>query len=178
MMNREEKLRKIGYLFGMAEERLLYYACTHLDQGNRHYAEDAVQQAFEKVLFKMDELDFSNEDDILNYLYKTVKHVCFNLNRFSRKFGCTDSQEERDRIMENIACEASNVDEIVCADELIIMISKLKKNYADVLLLSGVHGLTCAQIARKWGIPEARVRQYMVRARRQMKKKYKLDDWS
>ena len=42
MMNREEKLRRIGYLFGMAEERLLYFAYTYLEAGNRDYAEDAM----------------------------------------------------------------------------------------------------------------------------------------
>ena len=81
MMNREEKLRRIGYLFGMAEERLLYFAYTYLEAGNRDYAEDAIQQAFEKILRKVDELDFTNEDDIRNYLSKTVKHICFNINR-------------------------------------------------------------------------------------------------
>ena len=178
MMNREEKLRRIGYLFGMAEERLLYFAYTYLEAGNRDYAEDAIQQAFEKILRKVDELDFTNEDDIRNYLYKTVKHICFNINRYFRKFCCNDTQEERDIVMELMLVQEAEGDFVVCANELVKLISGLQKNYATALLLSGVHGLSTAQIAKKMGITETTARQYLTRARKQMKKKYKLDDWS
>lgn len=176
-MNREEKLRRIGYLFGMAEERLLYFAYTYLEAGNRDYAEDAMQQAFEKILRKMDELDFTNEDDIQNYLYKTVKHICFNINRYFRKFG-NDTQEKCDIMMELKLVSEAEGDFVVCANELVELISGLQKNYATALLLSGVHGLSTAQIAKKMGITETTARQYLTRARKQMKKKYKLDDWS
>ena len=173
-----DESRRIGYLFGMADERLLYFAYTYLEAGNRDYAEDAIQQAFEKILRKVDELDFTNEDDIRNYLYKTVKHICFNINRYFRKFGCNDTQEERDIVMELMLVQEAEGDFVVCANELVELISGLQKNYATALLLSGVHGLSTAQIAKKMGITETTARQYLTRARKQMKKKYKLDDWS
>ena len=130
-MNREEKLRRIGYLFGMAEERLLYFAYTYLEAGNRDYAEDAIQQAFEKILRKVDELDFTNEDDIRNYLYKTVKHICFNINRYFRKFGCNDTQEERDIVMELMLVQEAEGDFVVCANELVELISGLQKKLCN-----------------------------------------------
>ena len=97
----------------------------------------------------MDELDFTNEDDIRNYLYKTVKHICFNINRYFRKFGCNDTQEERDIVMELMLVQEAEGDFVVCANELVELISGLQKNYATALLLSGVHGLSTAQIAKQ-----------------------------
>ena len=178
-MNREEKLREIGYLFGLVEERLLYYACMHLETGNRHYAEDAVQHAFERVIHKVDELDFEHQENIQNYLYKIIKHWCYNMNRYNRKFGCTDNDEEEcEGIMEKMMLQEAEAEHIVCANELIVMIRGLRKNYAQALLLSGVYGLSTAQIAKRMGISEMTARQYLARGRKQMKKKYKLDDWS
>ena len=157
---------------------MLYFAYTYLEAGNRDNAEDAIQQAFEKILRKVDELDFTNEDDIRNYLYKTVKHICFNINRYFHKYGSTETQEERDNVMELMLVQEAEGDFVVCANELVELISGLQINYATALLLSGVHGLSTAQIAKKMGITETTARQYLTRARKQMKKKYKLDDWS
>ena len=80
--------------------------------------------------------------------------------------------------MELMLVQEAEGDFVVCANELVELISGLQKNYATALLLSGVHGLSTAQIAKKMGITETTARQYLTRARKQMKKKYKLDDWS
>ena len=80
--------------------------------------------------------------------------------------------------MEIMLVQEAEGDYIVCANELVKLILGLRKNYATALLLSGVYGLSTAQIAKRMGISEITARQYLTRARKQMKKKYKLDDWS
>ena len=169
----EEQKKWIGRLFGQYERSLYRYVYHRLLPKNRSMTEDIVQSIFEKIMDNIDQLQLEDEIAVRNYILKIAHNLCFNLNRDNRKLSNIDPELEEEVLPSEEPVAETNV----CYHELLEIVAELPVNYADVMILRGVHGFSYEHIGRIMGVKDATARKWMSRARQIIRENKSFDSW-
>lgn len=140
----------------------MYYTASRMLH-DKHLAEDAVHQAFMRVIEHMDKI---HEDDHVRtkaFLTVITEHIAIDLYRKRKKENWL-SYEELDSYLADEQSVPEGTSEVVKA------ILKLPVNYSVVLRLKYAQGYADREIAEILHISEDNVRQRIVRAKRKLKK--------
>ena len=140
--------------------------------GNRENAEDAVQNAFLKLL-RENEFKFNDDEHIKRWLITVALNECKNVwksfwNRNKVSFDDLDTEPSYHDNIHEIHNECGSAYKDI-SEELIEALDKLPKNYRAVIHLYYYEEYSVKEIAAILGISESNVQVRLKRARDKMK---------
>jgi len=165
----DDDKNKYSQIYEKCHDGLLKHAYSILH--NQQDAEDAVQDAFERVLKHIDKLSESDSKGIPLYLKKAVENRAITLYRNNSKKSCQDLGEQGiDSLIDNKETALS----VLLVKELHQMINNYIRNNLDeidrqIMILSW-KGLHYKEIAKITGISDGYVSVKLTRIRAKMKK--------
>jgi RNA polymerase sigma-70 factor (ECF subfamily) len=131
--------------------------------GNRHEAEDLVQETYARVLRKP---RFVRSDDDLGYLLRVLRNTFFSARRTAARRPRTDTIEDRlDRLEDP---RASRPEAGLEREALFAAISELPPHFRDAVVAVDLVGLNYAEAARALRVREATVTTRLHRGRRRL----------
>jgi RNA polymerase sigma-70 factor (ECF subfamily) len=131
--------------------------------GSREDAEDLVQETYARVLARPRLL---RNDDDLGYLLRALRNTFYTRARDARRrLRAEPLPDELDLVADPRSPEPQAAVE---AAELYAAIASLAGDFRDVLVAVDVAGLSYAEAARAFKIPEGTVMSRLYRARRQV----------
>lgn len=156
----EEDKRKFERIY-LSYKQTMFYA-ANLILKDHHLSEDAVHQAFLRII---DNLDKINENDCHKtraFLVVVVEHISIDIYR-KRKREDTISYDELELYIADNTCQQNEV-----VDEVSSAILKLPVNYSTVLRLKYSQGYNDAEISEILDITQENVRQRISRAKKKL----------
>ena len=157
-----QKVDVIEALYALYEQKMYYEAYRVLR--DEYLAEDAVQEAFLRLIRNRDKLGDCDSLRVRRYVYKTVRCAALDIYR----------KQKKNR--ENF-CEWDERAEKVCFEEsldtntLLSVLNELPQKYFFVIKCLFFDGLTAKETAAVLKISEACVRKRCERARKLLKEK-------
>lgn len=127
---------------------LVRYANT-LTQ-HKEDAEDLVQQAYVKAILQEEMFDAMHPNQVMAWLYQTIKNLFIDQYRKNRHMGDFDSAIEP-------SFDASIDDSLITAD----LLSKLPEAQRAVIVLGVIQGFNSVEIGEMLGISSSAVRSRM-----------------
>lgn len=159
LIETEEEKRKFERLYDNYKQTM-YYAAYQILQ-DVHMSEDAVHQAFLRVIDHLDKIDEKDCHKTRGVLVIITKNIAIDIYRKNKR----ERTRSFDELEFAIADTAEQLDD---TDEISRAIAKLPLNYLTVLTLKFSHGYTDAEIAQMLNISEANVRQRCFRAKKKL----------
>jgi RNA polymerase sigma factor (sigma-70 family) len=126
--------------------------------GNSDKARDIVQDSFERLWIRHENVDFQKSK---SYLFTTAYHACIDSIRMDKRQGAIEEVKESRYSTSN---DFSDLQEIL-HDAL----AKLPEIQRSVILLRDYEGYSYQEIEELTGLTEAQVKVYIYRARLAMK---------
>jgi RNA polymerase sigma-70 factor, ECF subfamily len=151
----------------VAEYSATLYRVAYSVMRNSAEAEDAVQEAFLRVLKHRDKI--GEIRDLRVWLVRITWNVVLDRKRRSKTRPENDDIEDFVRVLPSTDRRAD--DEIISSQEharILALIDRLPAKERQALLLSAVEELSTAQIAAALGTTESSVRSRIFRARREL----------
>jgi len=134
--------------------------------GSREEAEDLVQDTYVRVLSRP---RFLRHDDDLGYLLKVLRNTFLTSRRTaSRRPRTVPIPEERDVFESSTPTPVQALE----SREVFAAISTLNPDFRDVLVAIDVAGLSYAETAKAFGVPEGTVMSRLYRARKRVTDAY------
>lgn len=162
MIDDPQEQRKFERLYSSYRQTMYYVAYRVLN--NQEDAEDAVHQAFLRVIDHMDDIDEEDKARTKSFLSIITKNVAIDIYRRNKK----GAEHEISYDEYEIFIEDPNGQKFEEADVLTGVIAKLPPHYAEVIRLTYVHGYSSDQIGKILGLSSDNVRQRLVRARKKL----------
>lgn len=162
MMESSEEKRKLERLY-LAHKQTMYYVALRILK-DAHEAEDAVHQAFLRIMERLDKINENDCHKTRAYLVVITESAAIDIYR-KRKRARTVSFDELEIYISGEL--ESNYEE---TDGINRAINALPVNYAVVLKLRYAHGHTDGEIASLLNITEENVRQRIARAKKKLNK--------
>lgn len=159
LIETEEEKRKFERLYD-GYKQTMYYAAYQILQ-DVHMSEDAVHQAFLRLVDHLDKIDESDCHKTRGFLVIITKHIAIDIYRKNKR----EQTLSFDELEFSIADTAGQMDD---ADEISRAIARLPLNYAAVLTLKFSHGYTDREIAQMLHITEEAVRKRISRAKKKL----------
>lgn len=122
---------------------------------NEREAEDAVHQAFVKIIENISKISDPKCPKTRSYVVTIVENTAINLYRRKKRHPSVPFEEWG----EGIAVEYTG------SNELARCMAQLPANYRQVLLLKYCHGYTAKEIAKMLGLTQANVASLLQRAK-------------
>lgn len=160
LIETEKNKRKFERIY-LSYKQTMFYAAKRILK-NEHTAEDAVHQAFLRVINHLDKI---NEDDYHKaraFLVVITEHIAIDIYRKQSKENTLSFDELEIYIADNSLPEYEVFNEVSSA------IEKLSLNYSTVLRLKFSQGYNNSEIAQILDITEDNVRQRISRARKKL----------
>lgn len=130
--------------------------------GNKHNAEELVQEAFLKAMKNEEVFDGLSESQARSWIYTTVKNMYVDKVRHLKKETLSDEMIETDSIQNDYnECEIMHLIDMLPKDERVIF-----KLYCS--------GYTSKKIGELMDMPAGTVRSKLSTARKQLKKLYNI----
>jgi len=156
-----------------AERLYLKYRYLMFSEANKilcdsYLAEDAVQQAFIKILKNLHKIDEENVPATRSFLVIICRNVSINLYK-SKQYLNNNSDD-----IENLEIESSEMSplDIVIdnegVDKMVAAIKALPEIYRDVVLLKHFHKYSREEIAKTLDIPFETVKKRIFRAKKML----------
>lgn len=165
MDKKNKELRFIEQCYTLYEHKMYYIAYSILhDVG---MSEDAVQEAFIRLMRSGKIFDDASSEDCQRFLYTIIKNVSLNSYRKNKR----DAEWMYLADEETILQAHSDSDEDVCEIDMEEMIESLPEKYAKVVRLLVIEDLSVSEVAIRLGIRESNVRKRFERAKKMMKKR-------
>lgn len=160
-MIKEDKKRKIEQLYEKYRKPLFFTAIKIL--GDKHLAEDAVQDTFIKIFENLNKIDDIHCCKTKNYITSIATNHSFNLY-CKRKQHAVPVDE-----IEKLAADymESKMEKIDSFEEIV---KKLPVIYREILTLKYLYEYTNAEIAESLHISKVNVRKRLERAKKELKK--------
>lgn len=162
MVDSPEEKRKIEKLYEKYN-RLMYTVAFKVLKHSED-AEDALMEAWEKIIVHLDKINEIDCQETKSFLVIITERTAIDLYRRKSRRGkmvialseCEDSPffATREKEFENI--------------ELYHVMRNIPKKYAEVLILYYIHGLTGREIAKLFGIKEDAVMKRLSRGRKML----------
>lgn len=173
-----EEKRKFEQLFINYQQTMYHIAYRILK--NQHDAEDAVQQAFIRVIDHLSDVDENDVGKTRSYLAIIARNMAFDVYRKKkREMTHTISYDEHEMFIEDPAGQDFEDVEIEedheLEEALARALKKLPIQFADVIRLTYVHGLSSEKVGELLNISSDNVRQRLVRGRKKLAELIKKD---
>jgi RNA polymerase sigma-70 factor (ECF subfamily) len=142
----------------------MVYQAAYSVTGNKHDAQDVLQDVFLKLIDQGRTLEFTTNP--AGYLYRTA------INKAREKFRKQKRRKETDdglEALQDAAADDGNQHEKDMRERLLKAIAQLDPEHAEMLVLWADHGYTDAQIASMLGKNRNAVAVTMNRARARLK---------
>lgn len=161
LIDSPEDIRKFEHIY-IEYKQTMYYAAYRILK-DRHTAEDAVHQAFLRIVNKLEKIDINDCHKTKAFLVIIAEHIAIDIYRKRKRENVLSFDELEVYIAdETLQIQNEEVDEIFCA------IERLPKNYSTVLRLKYSQGYNDAEIADILDITEGNVRQRISRAKKKL----------
>lgn len=161
MIDSQDEKGKFERIY-LAHRQTMYYAAYRI-LGDTHEAEDAVHQAFLKIIHRLDKINETDCHKTRSYLVVITESTAIDLYR-KRKQARTVSYDELEIYLPgDVNSDYGEKDAINRA------INALPVNHSVVLKLRYSHGHTDAEIASVLNITEENVRQRISRAKKKLR---------
>lgn len=164
----------IEELYNLYEQKMYYIAYSILH--DEYASEDAVQDAFVKLIKNVHKLRNTKSYGTKKYIIKLVKNAAIDIYRKRKK--------SLERLFEKTACEPDIIgkditgqdiygqdleNEVIYRQDMIERLKKLPKGYADVIILREINGMSFKEIAEKSNSTVGAVRKRYERGIRMIK---------
>ena len=166
----QEKFERLYYQY----KRLMYWIANHI-LGDNHLAEDAVHEAFLKIIknfHKIGEIHCPRTKNFVVIIVRnTARSILEKENRgpktqsFTEDFAVSDMAEASDSYWENLSSGFDETSDEVLRKEIMQTVGSLPDWAADVLTLSAIYGCSTAEIAAIGGISTEAAKKRLQRAR-------------
>ena len=162
MIDSSEEKRKFERLY-LAHKQTMYYVALGILKDVQE-AEDAVHQAFLRIMDRLDKIDERDCHKTRAYLVVITESTAIDIYRKRKRARTVSFDELEIYISSDIESDYEEKDAIIRA------INALPVNYAVVLKLRYSHGHTDGEIAALLNITEENVRQRIARAKKKLNK--------
>jgi RNA polymerase sigma-70 factor (ECF subfamily) len=160
LIDSEEDRRKFERIY-TDYKQTMYYAAFRILK-NIHDSEDAVHQAFIRLIDRMDKIDEGDRHKTRGFLVVITEHIAIDIYRKQKRQNCV-SYDELEIFTPDDSAHAFDIENTV-----VEAILKLPVNYSTVLRLKYSQGYSDAEIADILGISEENVRQRISRAKKKL----------
>lgn len=160
MIETEEEKRKFERIY-LSYKQTMFYAANRILK-NTHTAEDAVHQAFLRIINLLEKINESNCHKTRGFLVTITENIAIDIYRKQKR----ENTLSYDELEVYVANNTSPQDEMT--DEVSSAIEKLPLNYATVLRLKFSQGYNDSEIALMLDITEDNVRQRISRAKKKL----------
>lgn len=151
--------------------QLLFYVANQILR-DEYQAEDAVHQAFVKILENLDKIRLVDCPQTKGYVVVIVRNLCFNLLKSKKRRGDSSLEELEESFQppapEQVEDAAEQRDGYRA---LVEGIKRLPPNYAAVLLLKYDGGYSTEEIAKQLDLTTENVKKLLQRARKKLEEK-------
>lgn len=162
-----EEQRKFEELYNSYKQMMYYSAYRVLN--NVDDAEDAVHQAFLRVINHMDDIDENDKHRTKSYLSIITQNIAIDIyRRKKRDWARNVSFEEKELFIEDPKGQDFEDIKEPTGNKLADAIAKLPPKYAEVIRLTYVHGYSSEKVGELLNISSDNVRQRLVRARKKL----------
>jgi RNA polymerase sigma-70 factor (ECF subfamily) len=144
--------------------RFIYVLVRH-----KETAEDLTQETFYKAIKSLN--NFNNQSSVLTWLLKIARNVTYDHFRRKRIIQFFNWGNENDIDTKNMSPE-SNAEKNEDLFQLHVALSRLKKDYRDVLILRKVHECSIKETSYILGWSEAKVKTKMTRGFEALRKEF------
>lgn len=165
-MHTNQDAEKIAALYALYEQTMFYDARAVLHDD--YLAEDAVHEAFLRLIARRDKLGDPQSASVHSYVKKTLRSAAIDLYRknLRERENCCDLEDFE------IVEEGTNA----LPDDTLSLLDELPAEYAPVIRCRLLHGLSVHETAAILKISEACVRKRCERARRMLQDKLHTND--
>jgi RNA polymerase sigma-70 factor (ECF subfamily) len=166
-LNTEEKLKKLYETYEQPMYRIAY-AILH----NTTQAEDAVSDAFLKIIKNINKINETDSISTKNYIIKIIKSTSINIYRENKN--ASENTTELDDTAFQISDENSSAEKILndfeSKAEINDFLSKLSPKDREIIILRCIQELSFREISLKLSISEPTARKRFERARKSILK--------
>ena len=164
-----EEQRKIERLF-KAYHQMMFYTANRVLNDNDD-AEDAVQQAFLRVMNHLDDIDENDEPRTRAYLGIVTQNISIDIYRKKkREWARNISYDEYEIFIEDPYGQDFEVGKEEMGGVVAEAIAQLPPQYAEVIELTYNYGYSSEKVGEILNISSDNVRQRLVRARKKLAK--------
>ncbi|MGL5259734.1 MAG: RNA polymerase sigma factor [Lachnospiraceae bacterium] len=160
MIESEEDKRKFERIY-LAYKQTMYYAANRVLK-NVHTSEDAVHQAFIRIINHLEKINENECHKTRAFLVVITEHIAIDIYRKQKKES-TLSYDELE-----IYVADTHVENYAETDELTAVYEKLPVNYSTVLRLKFSQGYSDSEISAILNITEENVRKRISRAKKKL----------
>lgn len=160
LIDTEEDKRKFERIY-LAYKQTMFYAANRILK-NEHTAEDAVHQAFLRIINNLEKIDESDCHKTRAFLVVIVEHIAIDLYRKKKRENVLSLDEMEIYVPDTKALPDD------CSDEVSIAIAELPINYSTVLRLKFSQGYSDAEIAKLLHLNVDNVRKRISRAKKKL----------
>ncbi len=160
LIEREEDKRKFELIY-LSYKQTMFYAANRILK-NHHTAEDAVHQAFIRIIDNLDKINEDNCHKTRAFLVVITEHIAIDIYRKQKRENTVSFDEFEIYISDNLSLEDELTDDVSSA------IASLPVNYSTVLRLKFSQGYNNSEIAQILDITEENVRQRISRAKKKL----------
>ncbi len=163
-MSNKDSVQFIEDCYSLYEQKMYRVAFAILNDSAA--AEDAVQDAFVRLMKSKKVFDDAKSDDCKRYIIAVIKSSAINIYRVRKKDFRLISLSDHDEILES----ESNEQELHESIDIETILDKLPLKYKDVVKLLVVDNLSVRETAHALNITESSVRKRFERAKKKIKK--------
>lgn len=160
LIETEEDKRKFEHIY-LTYKQTMFYAANRILK-NHHSSEDAVHQAFLRIVDNLDKINEADCHKTRAFLVVIVEHIAIDIYR----------KRKRENMISFDELEIYIADDTCPEDEVIDLVSsailKLPVNYSTVLRLKFSQGYNDSEIAEILDITQENVRQRISRAKKKL----------
>lgn len=166
MLKAKRQVRFIEACYKLYEHKMYHVAYSIL--GDERQAEDAVQDAFLKLMQHEVNIEDPESDDCKRYIITVIKNAA--INQYNKNKRTNEVLFFTDQDDETIAAEEQVL--YTETSEIENMMNYLPEKYRDVIYYRVIEELSVRETAKKLKISETNVRKRYERAREMMKNMY------
>lgn len=146
-------------------KNLMYYVSFDILK-DRMLAEDAVQQAFIKIIEIFNKIDLENCNKTRNLFVLISKNISINMYNSRKSKGTVDLEDSH---FDNLEDNTGELDYLNVENEVVNAIQILPDTYSDVIYLKFVEGYSNGEISKLLDISEGNIRQRIKRGKEKLK---------
>lgn len=160
LIENEGDKRKFEHIY-ISYKQTMFYAANRILK-NEYTSEDAVHQAFLRIINHLDKIDENNCHKTRAFLVVIVEHIAIDIYRKQKRENTLSFDEFEIYIKDDSLPENEGLSEVL------LVIEKLPINYSTILRLKYAQGYEYSEIAHILDIKEDNVRQRISRAKKKL----------
>ena len=165
MVETEEQRGMVGRLY-IDQKQTMYHTAFAILK-NKQDAEDAVHEAFLRIITNIDKLSEIGSEKIKSFVIIVVKNIAIDIYRKRLQITTVDASEDDDTDISEVERKVLESSEYDILNKVVGMLPETQRN---VLILKYYHDMTTADISAMLGVTASAVRTRICRAERKLAK--------